>query len=194
MKYSMGYMNECLWSLRALRNFKLTHLDLSCCHNITNNFLKSLVHLRTLRIYYCGSIDSDSFKDMTNLRELKLCGINVKHDLSQLTNLHTLWIHCVSPNVEHIKNLTQLRDLRTDGGGFKLTDEILVRFQELETLSTHYADVTGTSIKQLTKLRDLTMITCDKIELDTETLARLQHVDVWCGHQVIKKGGAKLPP
>jgi len=101
-------------------------------------------------VYFLGTVKSDTFKDLKNLKELNVFGINLSQDnideISALNNLETLKLdYCSFENIKDFSPLSHLEKVNylsaTEGlngfGGFesdKVPSELINQFKNIKRL------------------------------------------------------------
>jgi len=137
-------------------------------------------------VYYLGTIKSDTFKDLKNLKELNIFGINLSQDnideIATLNNLETLKVdYCSFENVKDFSSLSHLEKVNTisatEGlnyfGGSesdKVPSDFINQFKNLKKLEVDKC--TGINYNQHP---DIERLSIDKEE-DTSFLKNLKNL------------------
>lgn len=189
---------QCIINKDLMINFpQLTYLDFGYNQLITDENIKTLTNLTTLKFKY-SDVTDDAINKLTNLTNLHFYGNKLISDnsIKELTSLRKLYIVNTNIGDEGIKSLTNLRCLNaswtkvTDSGigyltslkhlsissNIKISDKTLESLTSLVKLDICIVNIMHEPIKYLSKLRSLNTNWKDKFIDDWK------HECIWIGY------------
>jgi serine/threonine protein kinase len=144
----------------------LTNLDISNCHEITNDCLSRLTSLTTLSILNCRHITDKGIKTLTNLSilHMRACNLITDTGIAPLVELENLDMRfCTNISGACLINRPKLKTLTLIGCN-QITNEELSSMTQLWYLSiTDCTQITDACLSQLVNLGTLYIINCTQI-------------------------------
>jgi F-box and leucine-rich repeat protein 14 len=206
--------NNCLLALSRLN---LKELNLSQCHQITDNglvHLKSLTQLKHLDLSQCHQITDNGLVHLASLNQLQILYLNwckkitdagLAHltTLTQLKHLDLSQCHQITDNgLVHLASLNQLQILYlnwckkiTDAGLAHLTTLTQLKYLDLSQCN-QITDAGLAHLTTLTQLKYLDLSQCNQITdaglAHLTTLTQLKYLDLSRCHQITDVGLAYL--
>lgn len=159
-----------------------------------NNIISDLNHLtnlHTLDISNSHKITNDGIKSLIHLTELDISGnMNYVTNITHLTNLTTLYMSC-NANITHIHNLTKLRNLSIRGD-CKINNMEIKSLTNLVKLNASYNNKI-TDVNHLVNLKELNaQYNCGITDAGISLLTNLTKIYIHGNQNITKKIEIKL--